>query len=95
MESTGWRCVWVSEGQESNAPAFERDATPSASLLLVVDYAEARPGLDRLLEEAARDQGRLCILLLARQAGDWWQRLQAGPELSATWCVMRIFHAWR
>ena len=38
----------------------------------------AVPGLEELLKAAARDAGRVRVLLLARHAGDWWQRLGAG-----------------
>jgi hypothetical protein len=74
----GWRCVWVDEGDEGQAVARERAARPSARLLLVVDYAEARAGLDELLKAATRDEGCVRLLLLARHAGDWRARARRG-----------------
>ena len=73
-----WRCVWVEEGAERDVVRLERAAAPGARLLLVVDYAEGRLGLEELLKAAARDAGWVRVLLLARHAGDWWQRLGAG-----------------
>ena len=43
-----------------------------------MDYAEARAGLEGLLVAAARDAGRVRVLLLARQPGEWWERLGGG-----------------
>ena len=34
--------------------------------------------MEELLKAAVRDEGRVRVLLLARHAGDWWQRLGAG-----------------
>jgi tetratricopeptide (TPR) repeat protein len=82
MNGRGWECVPVAEDAERQAVAAERAVASRAGLLLVVDYAEARTGLEGLLEAAARDEGRdegrVRVLLLARQAGDWWDRLHGG-----------------
>ncbi len=78
MKARGWHCEWAAEGREHDALPLERAAEPKAKLLLIADYAEARPRLEELLEAAARDEGQVRILLLARQAGDWWQHLGAG-----------------
>ena len=78
MAKGGWRCVIVAEGCECDVVQQARAATPRARLLLVADYAEARAGLEKLLKAAARDEGCVKVLLLARHAGDWWQRLGAG-----------------
>lgn len=48
---------------------------------LVIDYAESRPGLFGLLQRLAvrldaETPGRLRVLLLARNAGDWWASLR-------------------
>ena len=86
MGGRGWRCAQAGEGAERDVVGLERAAAPGARLLLVVDYAEARLGLEELLEAAARDAGRVRVLLLARHAGDWWQRLGAGSGRSGTWC---------
>jgi hypothetical protein len=78
MEREGWQWLPVAEGAERDVVGAARKAAPNAHLLLVVDYAEARPGLAGLLEAAAGDGGWLRVLLLARQAGEWWARLEAG-----------------
>ncbi len=77
MEGRGWRCVTVGERAEADVIRRERLAAPGVRLLLVVDYAEARIGLAELLKSAIRDEGDVRVLLLARHAGDWWQRLGA------------------
>jgi tetratricopeptide (TPR) repeat protein len=81
MGSRGWACVPVAEGAERGVVEAERLTAPKAPLLLMVDYAEARAGLEGLMEAAARDEGRVRVLLLARQAGDWWERLQGGAAV--------------
>ena len=79
MARRGWRCVQVEEGREPEVVGLERAAAAaSGQLLLIVDYAEARPGLEGLLVAAARDEGRVRVLLLARQPGEWWERLGGG-----------------
>jgi hypothetical protein len=78
MTDRGWWCVLVDEGAESEVTRRERAVAPEARLLLLVDYAEARAGLEELLKAAVRDEGRVRVLLLARHAGDWWQRLGSG-----------------
>ena len=74
-----WRCVWVAERAEAVVTKRARAAAPWSRLLLVVDYAEARKrtDLEDLLTAARRDK-RVRVLLLARQAGDWWPSLGAG-----------------
>jgi hypothetical protein len=67
-----WRLV--ADGEEGNAISAARQVT-SAPLLLVVDYAETRAGLEVLLRAALADRGPLRILLLARSLGEWWDRL--------------------
>ena len=78
MRVRGWVCAQVAEGAEPDVARRERARAPGAPLLLVVDYAEARRGLGGLLEAAARDEGQVRVLLAARHAGDWWDRLQGG-----------------
>jgi hypothetical protein len=76
LEPLGWRCIWVDQDQEADVVAKEREVT-SGRLLLIVDYAETRLGLPELLRATAKDEGSaLRVLLLARQAGDWWRQLQ-------------------
>ncbi|MGW2219454.1 trypsin-like peptidase domain-containing protein [Nonomuraea sp. NPDC001684] len=52
-------------------------------LLLVVDYAETRPDVvRRLIENVGVDDGSAVrVLMLARSAGQWWQRLTAKSDL--------------
>jgi len=78
MARRGWRCVQVEEGREPEVVGLERADDRGGRLLLIVDYAEARPGLEGLLVAAARDDGRVRVLLLARQPGEWWERLGGG-----------------
>ena len=81
LDAEDWRCVDVAAGREADVVAAERRAAAGARLLLVVvDYAEARTGLEGLLEAVARDAGQVRLLLVARQAGEWWQRLEAGQQ---------------
>ncbi|HXL87677.1 MAG TPA: tetratricopeptide repeat protein [Streptosporangiaceae bacterium] len=68
----------MDEGVEEAAVQRERAVRPGDRLLLVVDYAEMRAGLEALLKAAMRDEGHVRVLLLARHAGDWWDRLGAG-----------------
>jgi tetratricopeptide (TPR) repeat protein len=56
-----------------------------AARLVVVDYAETRLGVVEplLLKMGLEDQGRgpkMRLVLLARQAADWWDRLSKSPE---------------
>jgi tetratricopeptide (TPR) repeat protein len=81
MGARGWACALVAEGAEDDIVQVQRSATPGAKMLLVVDYSETRPRLERLLKAAARDEGPVRVLLLARQAGDWWDRLQGGESI--------------
>ena len=73
----GWRFVLVGEGHERDVVSAQRKAAASSKLLLVVDYAETRAGLDGMLEAVAHDRGWVRVLLLAREAGEWWKRLEA------------------
>src|ERR1017187_1574332 len=51
LAGRGWRTLWVQRGREGPAVAAVRDSGEPA--VLVVDYAETRPGLAGLLAEAA------------------------------------------
>ena len=64
----GWRTLWVERGREGSAVAAVRDSGEPA--VLVVDYAETRPGLAELLAEAAAAGGcpDVRVVLLARSA---------------------------
>jgi hypothetical protein len=83
LAELGWLCEPVREGEEGVAVDRVRQAT-GRRVLLVVDYAETRVGLRGLLRAVAGDEGALKVLLLARSAGEWWDRLGAGqPEVRA------------
>src|SRR6266568_2696763 len=73
----GWRCVRVSDHDGASALRAARWGWPGR-VLLVVDYAETRIRLPQLLREVAADAGPVRLLLLARSAGEWWDRLSAG-----------------
>jgi tetratricopeptide (TPR) repeat protein len=67
-----WRLV--AAGKEADAVTAARKVT-SGPVLLVVDYAETRTGLEPLLEEVLADRGVVRVLLIARSLGEWWERL--------------------
>ena len=74
-----WGVLEVGDDAEADALSRWR-AVEHRKVLVVVDYAETRTGLSDLLQEVSSDEGRrVRVLLLARSAGDWWQRLSAGP----------------
>jgi tetratricopeptide (TPR) repeat protein len=77
MTQVGWHCVRIGDGQEADAISKVR-AVNAGRILLVVDYAETRVGLGALIRAVAGDNGAgLRVLLLARSAGEWWDRLGA------------------
>ncbi|MEU4256150.1 tetratricopeptide repeat protein [Streptomyces fradiae] len=80
-EEAGWVSTTVFHGddQEKHRVGKQRALYPDRPLLFVVDYAEARPGLKELLEDAYRTTGTVRVLLLARTAGRWWQELENLP----------------
>ena len=76
MAHAGWTCLDVPDGAEPAALAAVPDGAPA---LLVLDDAETRgPALAELLRVAARGRnGALRILLVARDVGQWFNRLTA------------------
>jgi hypothetical protein len=83
----GWRCERVAPGKEAEAIGALRAVT-NRRALLVIDYAEARTGLQQMLTALAGDQGdRVRVLLLARSAGDWWDQLGVGE--SGAWDLVQ------
>jgi nucleoside phosphorylase len=74
MRERRWRAGFINEGNqlsellESEWPA-----------LAVLDYAESRPELREVLKRVAGRRGKkaLRLVLLARNAGDWWTDLQS------------------
>lgn len=83
MAHAGWTCLDVPDGAEHAALAAIPDGAPA---LLVVDDAAGRgPALADLLRAAARGRdGVLRILLVARGAGVWFDRLTAADPAVAT-----------
>ena len=79
LTSRGWRCLRVGDDQETSALAAARRGWPSP-VLLVVDYAETRLALAELLRAVASDAGPVRVLMLARSAGEWWDRLGGGES---------------
>jgi len=76
MTKDGWECRWITQNKEKEAVGTFRNLT-SKPLLLIVDYAEIRLGLPDMLQATANESGSsLRVLLLARQAGDWWEQLR-------------------
>lgn len=79
-----WRCVRVADGTEATALSTVRK-DHQGRLLLVIDYAETRTGLDELLQEVVADGGTAVrVLLLSRSAGEWWGRLQGSAPAIRT-----------
>ncbi|QXJ23628.1 tetratricopeptide repeat protein [Actinomadura graeca] len=80
----GWE--WELVGVGGEVAAVEAAGRVRRRVLLLVDYAETRSGLAAMLagvaaREAAGDAGGLRVLLLARQAGEWWAKLGAEPDV--------------
>ena len=77
LAAIGWQPLWMPSGAERDAVAAVHEL--GRPCVLVVDYAETRAELAKLLDEVAADRGgpALRALLLARSAGEWWQQLLA------------------
>ena len=73
-ESRGGNWRRVDAGQEAQAVSVARALT-SGPILLIVDYAETRSGLEAMLRAVLADPGRVRVLLIARALGEWWDRL--------------------
>ncbi|MFB7675809.1 tetratricopeptide repeat protein [Kitasatospora purpeofusca] len=85
----GWTVLWPRAAARTDQLLEVRRA--ARPLLVVLDYAETRPGqLAALVEAAAEHPGTspFKLLLLARTAGDWWQQTRdasrKAEELLAT-----------
>ncbi|WP_432523005.1 tetratricopeptide repeat protein [Kineococcus sp. SYSU DK006] len=73
-----WAFLWLRADTTADDMAVLADV--AVPLLMIVDYAEARPGqVTAALRAAAGHAGRSPwrMLLLARTAGDWWEDLRA------------------
>ncbi|ATE57643.1 tetratricopeptide repeat protein [Actinosynnema pretiosum] len=76
-----WAVVWPKHECAEQDLAVLADAV--APTLVVVDYADNRPGQVQALLRAAQEHGGgtpLKVLLLARSAGDWWDRLKTSSD---------------
>ena len=76
-----WAWLWLRK--DAPADRLELLAAAAVPLLVIVDYAETRTGqVTAALRACARHGGGvpLRMLLLARTAGDWWERLQASSS---------------
>jgi tetratricopeptide (TPR) repeat protein len=80
QQEAGWLCRLVRPGMEAEVVGAAREVS-RGPLLLIVDYAETRPGLAELIRAVAGDKGgRLRVVLLARGAGEWWAQLEGFPD---------------
>ena len=76
---------WVVAQLRDSAPAerYKILAKVGPRLLLIMDYADTRPGsvaeVMRVLEEED-NKGSVRILLIARSAGEWWDQLPASAS---------------
>ena len=76
---------WVVAQLRDSAPAenFHILGKVGPRLLLIMDYADTRPGsvaeVMRVLEEEG-SKGTVRILLIARSAGEWWDQLPASAS---------------
>lgn len=84
MRTHGWRAGFVLKGFEPDR--FAALLGSEQPTLAVIDYAESRSQLRALLEPVARRRaeggpGRMRVVLLARNAGDWWNALLGADGL--------------
>jgi hypothetical protein len=83
LKDLGWATERISDGEEGDAISALRSMTRRRALL-VVDYAETRVHLPKMLAALAGGDGEgIRVLFLARSTGDWWDRLGAGDP--AVW----------
>ncbi|MCP5366380.1 MAG: tetratricopeptide repeat protein [Hyphomicrobiales bacterium] len=73
-----WRCGFLREGGDLSDAALD-DLFANRRLLIVIDYAERRSAEVEALLKRAEDRvkvpAKLRLVLLARNAGDWWDGL--------------------
>jgi len=78
----GWSAWLIPRGEEPDAVSVLL-AGQAGDLLLIVDYAETRRDLDRLLRAAGAVTGRrVRVLMLARAAGEWLRLIDADRDVS-------------
>jgi len=83
MKEEGWWSGFVTnEAIQSPEPTWKALARPKGKLLLIVDYAEThRPFLIPILREMARlKRGPVRVILLAREAFEWWEQLKSESD---------------
>ena len=75
MADDGWQVLWVPPGVEPGAVGAARRDGQQA--LLLVDEADTRTGVLRLLRDVAAEVSGpdLRVMLMARSAGEWWHEL--------------------
>jgi hypothetical protein len=89
MLMAGWD-AGLADDKRRDGPAMDRLARPT---LLVVDDADVRTGLIAALVDYLRwdDAGPpVGLLLLARAAGEWWDRLVRQLELASSYAVLDL-----
>jgi hypothetical protein len=92
QQANGWLCRLVHKGREADVVAAAR-AVSQGPVLLIVDYAETRPGLAALLEKVAGDHDNwLRVLLIARSTGEWWKRLEASADFNVRTLIAAAQH---
>ncbi len=89
----GWEAGFLHK--TVNSERFEALLRCGRSVLIVIDYAESRPVLRSLLEAVARrrhsENGkRVRIVLLARNADDWWLSLKASDRQLGNFLGLRL-----
>jgi len=88
MRNAGWKAERVADGAEGTA-IWALRAAHRGPALLVADYAESRAGLSQLVNSLAAERDHdTRVLLLARSAGEWWDRL--GIEDLAAWDMVQV-----
>ncbi len=88
----GWRAGFIDKSQSiaTGLPALRKEGKPC---LIVLDYAEGRTSeIVELVRVALASPSapQVCLILLARDGGDWWERLsEAAANDQATAAVLR------
>ena len=84
VASRSWAAIVLRPGGDL---AEVLEAETRRPLLLVIDYAETRDNLDKLIAalsaHASPERGSVRLLLLARDSGEWLERLRLSPALGA------------
>ncbi|GAB7035449.1 tetratricopeptide repeat protein [Streptomyces sp. NPDC021749] len=83
-----WNVLWL--GRHASAADLQALSNPPGPMVVVVDYAEARPDqLLALLRAALRspDTTPFKVLLLARTIDDWWPELQERARIEDLYAV--------